>query len=130
VAWIAGVNFSVSKLENKRVVVSLTYIRGSGLSTARKICKFCNIDESARARNLSEEAFSAVRSYIRDNDLQVEGDLKKQVAMNIKFHKDVRSYRGLRHLMGLPARGQRTHTNAKTNRRGKSRRPVIGKKGK
>ncbi|CAH58318.1 30S ribosomal protein S13 [Ehrlichia ruminantium] len=121
-ARIAGVNIPT----NKRVVIALTYIYGIGISLANKICESCNIDHNIRVVNLSDDEIIRIRNFIRENYV-VEGDLRKEVSMNIKFLTDIGCYRGLRHRRGLPVRGQRTHTNAKT-RKGRSRLPVAAKK--
>ena len=121
-ARIAGVNIPT----NKRVVIALTYIYGIGISLANKICEGCNIDCNVRVVNLSDDEIIKIRNFIRGNYV-VEGDLRKEVSMNIKFLTDIGCYRGLRHRRGLPVRGQRTHTNAKT-RKGRSRLPVAAKK--
>ncbi|CEI85279.1 30S ribosomal protein S13 [Ehrlichia minasensis] len=121
-ARIAGVNIPT----NKRVVIALTYIYGIGLSLANRICEGCNIDHNVRVVNLSDDEIIRIRNFIRENYI-VEGDLRKEVSMNIKFLTDIGCYRGLRHRKGLPVRGQRTHTNAKT-RKGRSKLPVAAKK--
>ncbi|KJV65451.1 MULTISPECIES: 30S ribosomal protein S13 [Ehrlichia] len=121
-ARIAGVNIPT----NKRVVIALTYIYGIGLSLANRICEGCNIDHNVRVVNLNDDEIIRIRNFIRENYI-VEGDLRKEVSMNIKFLTDIGCYRGLRHRRGLPVRGQRTHTNAKT-RKGRSRLPVAAKK--
>ncbi|AHC39362.1 30S ribosomal protein S13 [Ehrlichia muris] len=121
-ARIAGVNIPT----NKRIVIALTYIYGIGLSLANRICEGCNIDHNVRVVNLNDDEIIRIRNFIREN-YTVEGDLRKEVSMNIKFLTDIGCYRGLRHRRGLPVRGQRTHTNAKT-RKGRSRLPVAAKK--
>ncbi|AHX04570.1 30S ribosomal protein S13 [Ehrlichia japonica] len=121
-ARIAGVNIPT----NKRIVIALTYIYGIGLSLANRICEGCNIDHNIRVVNLNDDEIIRIRNFIRENYI-VEGDLRKEVSMNIKFLTDIGCYRGLRHRRGLPVRGQRTHTNAKT-RKGRSRLPVAAKK--
>ena len=121
-ARIAGVNIPT----NKRVVIALTYIYGIGLSLANRICEGCNIDHNVRFVNLCDDEIIRIRNFIRENYI-VEGDLRKEVSMNIKFLTDIGCYRGLRHRRGLPVRGQRTHTNAKT-RKGRSKLPVAAKK--
>jgi len=120
-ARIAGVNIPT----NKRVVVALTYIHGIGRHRSEQILKKCSIDESTRVNQLSEDEISRVREAI-DQDYQVEGDLRREVAMNIKRLLDLGCYRGLRHRRHLPVRGQRTHTNART-RKGPAR-AIAGKK--
>jgi small subunit ribosomal protein S13 len=121
VARIAGVNIPT----NKRVVVSLRYLYGIGAAKAQEICTKVGIAQSKRVAQLSDEEVLRIREAI-DRDYQVEGDLRREVAMNIKRLMDLGCYRGLRHRKGLPVRGQRTHTNART-RKGKAR-PIAGKK--
>lgn len=99
----------------KRIEVGLTYIFGIGPSTAARILKFTKIDPSCRVKNLNENEIVALRSMI-DREFKVEGDLRKEVSMNIKRLMDTGSYRGLRHRKGLPANGQRTKTNARTRK--------------
>lgn len=120
-ARIAGVNIPT----NKRVVIALRYIYGIGPSNARVICEKVGIPSQKRINQLSDDEVLRIREMI-DRDYQVEGDLRREVAMNIKRLMDMASYRGLRHRKGLPVRGQRTHTNART-RKGKAR-PIAGKK--
>ncbi|RME18123.1 MAG: 30S ribosomal protein S13 [Alphaproteobacteria bacterium] len=120
-ARIAGVNIPT----HKRVPIALTYIHGIGPSTAKKICESVHIDESRRVNELSDAEVLAIREYI-DNNLIVEGDLRREVQMNIKRLMDLGCYRGLRHRRNLPVRGQRTHTNART-RKGPAK-PIAGKK--
>ncbi len=120
-ARIAGVNIPT----NKRVVIALQYIHGIGPKFARDILKKAGIDESKRVHDLTEQEIIAIREII-DRDYIVEGDLRRQVAMNIKRLMDLGCYRGLRHRRGLPVRGQRTHTNART-RKGPAK-PIAGKK--
>ncbi|ABD43726.1 30S ribosomal protein S13 [Anaplasma phagocytophilum] len=121
-ARIGGVNVPV----DKRVVVALTYIYGIGTSLANRICEGCGIDKNVRVSALSEEDVVKIRNFIRAGCV-VEADLRKEVAMNIKFLMDIGCYRGLRHRKKLPVRGQRTHTNART-RKGGSRLAVAAKK--
>ena len=121
-ARIGGVNVPV----NKRVVVALTYIYGIGPSLANRICEGCNIDKNVRVSALSDDDVVGIRNYIRANCI-VEADLRKEVAMNIKYLMDIGCYRGLRHRKKLPVRGQRTHTNART-RKGGTRLAVAAKK--
>jgi small subunit ribosomal protein S13 len=121
VARIAGVNIPTAK----RVVIALRYIYGIGPSNAVDICKKVGIAESKRVNQLSDEEVLRIRECI-DREYRVEGDLRREVAMNIKRLMDMGAYRGLRHRKGLPVRGQRTHTNART-RKGKAR-PIAGKK--
>jgi small subunit ribosomal protein S13 len=121
VARIAGVNIPT----NKRVIVALTYIHGIGPTTARKIVDKLGIDHSRRVQDLTDQEVLQIRETI-DSDYSVEGDLRRDTAMNIKRLMDLACYRGLRHRKGLPVRGQRTHTNART-RKGKAK-PIAGKK--
>ncbi len=120
-ARIAGVNIP----SNKPIWVALTYIYGIGQTTARKIVEEVGVDGQKRTNELSDAELARIREKI-DRDLRVEGDLRREVAMNIKRLMDLGCYRGLRHRKGLPVRGQRTHTNART-RKGKAR-PIAGKK--
>ena len=120
-ARIAGVNIPT----NKRVIIALTYIHGIGRTTAVQIADKLGIPHTARVQDLTDEEVLRIRETI-DADHQVEGDLRRDTAMNIKRLMDLRSYRGLRHRNGLPVRGQRTHTNART-RKGKAK-PIAGKK--
>jgi small subunit ribosomal protein S13 len=121
VARIAGVNIPT----NKRVVIALRYIYGIGAAKAREICTKVGIPDAKRVNQLSDDEVLRIRETI-DRDYEVEGDLRRQIAMNIKRLMDLGTYRGLRHRKGLPVRGQRTHTNART-RKGKAR-PIAGKK--
>jgi len=120
-ARIAGVNLPT----NKRVVIALRYIFGIGPTNARNICAKVGIDAARRVNQLTEDEIIRIRDMI-DKDFTVEGDLRREVAMNIKRLMDLGSYRGLRHRKGLPVRGQRTHTNART-RKGPAK-PIAGKK--
>ncbi len=120
-ARIAGVNIPT----NKRVVIALTYIHGIGRTKAVQIAAKLGISPERRVQDLSDQEVLQIRETI-DADYQVEGDLRREVAMNIKRLMDLASYRGLRHRKGLPVRGQRTHTNART-RKGKAK-PIAGKK--
>ena len=113
-ARIAGVNIPT----NKRVVISLRYIFGIGPAKAQKICTQLGIPDERRVNQLSDDEILRLRETI-DRDYRVEGDLRREVAMNIKRLMDLGCYRGLRHRKGLPVRGQRTHTNART-RKGKA----------
>jgi small subunit ribosomal protein S13 len=121
VARIAGVNIPT----NKRVLVALQYIHGIGPAKAREICDKVHIPDDRRVAQLSDAEVIQIRETI-DRDYMVEGDLRREVAMNIKRLMDMACYRGLRHRKGLPVRGQRTHTNART-RKGKAV-PIAGKK--
>src|SRR3954465_15200254 len=120
-ARIAGVNIPT----NKRVEIALTYIHGIGRTTAQKITQQLAIAPEKRVPALTDQEVLHTRETI-DRDHQVEGDLRRETAMNIKRLMDLACYRGLRHRKGLPVRGQRTHTNART-RKGKAR-PIAGKK--
>jgi small subunit ribosomal protein S13 len=120
-ARIAGVNLPT----NKRVVIALTYIHGIGNTKAKEIATKLNIAAERRVQDLSDQEVLQIREAI-DADHTVEGDLRRQTAMNIKRLMDLACYRGLRHRKGLPVRGQRTHTNART-RKGKAK-PIAGKK--
>ena len=120
-ARIAGVNIPTGK----RVVIALTYIHGIGRTKAVEICEKVGIPPERRVNDLTEVELSGVRDSI-DNDYQVEGDLRREVAMNIKRLMDLGCYRGIRHRRGLPVRGQRTHTNART-RKGPAK-TIAGKK--
>jgi len=121
VARIAGVNLP----NNKRVLVGLTYIYGIGLVTSRKILQEAGINENSRVHTLTEDQVARLREII-DRSHVVEGDLRRQVAMDIKALVDLGCYRGERHRKKLPVRGQRTHTNART-RKGKAV-AIAGKK--
>ena len=120
-ARIAGVNIPT----NKRVVIALQYIHGIGPTKAREIIDKVNIPDSRRVNELSDSEVLQIRETI-DRDYLVEGDLRREVAMNVKRLMDLGTYRGLCHRRGLPVRGQRTHTNART-RKGKAK-PIAGKK--
>jgi small subunit ribosomal protein S13 len=121
VARIAGVNIPT----NKRVEISLTYIHGIGRTKAKEICAKVGLPTERRVSDLTEGEIIQIREMI-DSDYTVEGDLRREVAINIKRLMDLGCYRGLRHRRGLPVHGQRTHTNART-RKGKAR-PIAGKK--
>jgi 30S ribosomal protein S13 len=121
VARIAGVNIPT----NKRVVIALQYIHGIGPKLAREIVNKVNIPDDRRVHQLTDAEVLAIRETI-DRDYQVEGDLRREVSMNIKRLMDLGCYRGLRHRRSLPVRGQRTHTNART-RKGPAK-PIAGKK--
>jgi small subunit ribosomal protein S13 len=122
-ARIAGIDLP----KNKRIEIALTYIYGIGRTTSQKILSEANIDPSTKSDDLTESQINAIRHVI-DTQLKVEGDLRTEVSMNIKRLMDLGCYRGLRHRRGLPVRGQRTHTNART-RKG-PRRSVMGKRKK
>jgi small subunit ribosomal protein S13 len=121
VARVAGINIPTQK----RVEVALTYIHGIGRKTAQQICARIGIPPQKRVHELSDADVLRIRELI-DRDYRVEGDLRREVAMNIKRLMDLGCYRGLRHRRGLPVRGQRTHTNART-RKGPAK-PIAGKK--
>jgi small subunit ribosomal protein S13 len=120
-ARISGVNIP----SGKRVQVALTYVFGIGNTRAKKICEDAKLDPSKRVNALTEQELTTIRDVI-DKSYVVEGDLRRDNAVNLKRLVDLGCYRGLRHRKGLPVRGQRTNTNART-RKGKSR-PVAGKK--
>ncbi|SFP75116.1 30S ribosomal protein S13 [Tranquillimonas alkanivorans] len=120
-ARIAGVNIPTAK----RVPIALTYITGIGPSSARTICDAVGVDQTRRVNELSDSEVLAIREHI-DANYTVEGDLRREVQMNVKRLMDLGSYRGLRHRRNLPVRGQRTHTNART-RKGPAK-PIAGKK--
>ena len=119
-ARIAGVD-----LPNKHVEIALTYIYGLGRTSARKICEATGVEPSKKINDLSNEEINELRKVI-ENDYKVEGRLRTEVALNIKRLMDIGSYRGIRHRRGLPVRGQRTHTNARTKKG--PRRAIAGKK--
>ncbi|PZN93758.1 MAG: 30S ribosomal protein S13 [Alphaproteobacteria bacterium] len=120
-ARIAGVNIPT----NKRVEIALTYIHGIGRTTAKRIADELGFPVDRRVQDLTDSEVLSIREKI-DKEVTVEGDLRRQTAMNIKRLMDLACYRGLRHRRGLPVRGQRTHTNART-RKGKAK-PIAGKK--
>ena len=120
-ARIAGVNIPTQK----RVIIALTYIHGIGSSKAMEICESCKIPNDRRVQDLTDQEVLTIRESI-DQDHIVEGDLRREKAMNIKRLMDLGCYRGLRHRKGLPVHGQRTHTNART-RKGPAR-AISGKK--
>jgi small subunit ribosomal protein S13 len=120
-ARIAGVNIPT----NKRVEIALTYIYGVGRTKAQELCKALDIGEARRVNDLTDAEVLRIREYI-DANVQVEGDLRRESQMNIKRLMDLGCYRGLRHRRGLPVRGQRTHTNART-RKGPAK-AIAGKK--
>ncbi|MGB5021803.1 30S ribosomal protein S13 [Sphingorhabdus sp.] len=120
-ARIAGVNIPT----NKRVIIALTYIHGIGRAKALQIADKLEIDHSRRVQDLTDQEVLRIRETI-DADYTVEGDLRRTTSMNIKRLMDLACYRGLRHRKGLPVRGQRTHTNART-RKGKAK-AIAGKK--
>jgi len=101
--------------KEKRIETSLTYIYGIGPTLSAKVLKDVNIDLNKRAKDLTEEEIAKITSYISKN-YRVEGDLRREIAVNIKRHMDIGTYRGMRHKKGLPVRGQRTRTNARTRK--------------
>ena len=119
-ARIVGVDIP----NEKRIVISLTYIYGIGDTTAQKICEAAGVDVDIRTKNLTDEQLTALRAEVAK--YHTEGDLRREVAMNIKRLTDINCYRGIRHKRGLPVRGQRTRTNART-RKGK-RKTIANKK--
>lgn len=120
-ARIAGINLPVQK----RVVIGLTYIYGIGLSTSRRVLAATGIDPETKVRDLTEEEVTQLRKYI-DENVQVEGDLRRERSQNIKRLMEIGCYRGIRHRRGMPVRGQRTSTNARTRKGPKK--TVAGKK--
>ena len=120
-ARIAGVDVP----REKRIEISLQYIYGIGPTMAKDVCTQTTIDPDTRVRNLTDEEVNRIRAYIEQN-LKVEGDLRREVAQDIKRKMEIGSYQGLRHRKGLPVRGQRTHTNARTRKGPKK--TVAGKK--
>ena len=120
-ARIAGVDIP----REKRLEISLTYIYGIGLTTAQHICEVTGIDANTRVRDLTDEEVARIRGWI-DQNLKVEGDLRRDVQQDIKRKMEIGCYQGLRHRRGLPVRGQRTHTNARTRKGPKK--TVAGKK--
>jgi len=121
VARIASVNIPT----NKRLVIGLTYIYGIGNTAAAKICAATGVSESKRVKDLTDQELVTIRNVI-EKDYKVEGDLRREVSLNIKTKKDIRCYEGLRHIKKLPVRGQNTHSNART-RKGKAI-AIAGKK--
>jgi small subunit ribosomal protein S13 len=120
-ARIAGVDVP----REKRLEISLTYIFGIGRSASQKICEATDISKDTKVRDLTDEEITRLRSYITEN-LKVEGDLRRDVQQDIRRKMEIGSYQGLRHRRGLPVRGQRTHTNARTRKGPKK--TVAGKK--
>ncbi|MEZ5167660.1 MAG: 30S ribosomal protein S13 [Acidimicrobiales bacterium] len=120
-ARISGVDIP----REKQVGTSLTYIYGIGRTTALQVCEATDIAPSTRVRDLTDDEVAKIRAYI-DNDLKVEGDLRREVSQDIKRKMEIGCYQGLRHRRGLPVRGQRTHTNARTRKGPKK--TVAGKK--
>ena len=124
-ARIAGVDIP----RDKRVVIALTYIYGIGPTTAKKVIASANLDPDTRVNKLSDEQVGRLREVV-DKQLKVEGELRREVALNIKRLMEIGTYRGLRHRRGLPVRGQRTRTNARSRRGPKRTVGVRRKKGK
>jgi small subunit ribosomal protein S13 len=128
VARLAGVDIP----NDKRVVISLTYIHGIGRSTSDRLLKMANVNPDTRVRELADDEFGRLRQVVdrlsMDKEILIEGDLRREVAMNIKRLTEIGTYRGLRHRRGLPVRGQRTRTNARARRGPK--RAVAGRKKK
>jgi len=120
-ARIAGVDIP----REKRLEISLTYVYGIGPSIAKQICAAADIDPNTRVRDLTDEEVNRIRTWV-DNNLKVEGDLRREVQQDIKRKMEIGCYQGLRHRRGLPVRGQRTHTNARTRKGPKK--TVAGKK--
>ena len=120
-ARISGVDIP----REKRLVVALTYIYGVGPAVAQTLCEAVGIDPSTRVRDLTDEEVNRIRSWV-DAQLKVEGDLRREVSQDIKRKMEIGCYQGLRHRRGLPVRGQRTHTNARTRKGPKK--TVAGKK--
>ena len=120
-ARISGVNIP----SGKRIEIALTYVYGIGSTRAKKICKEAELEPNKRVNNLTEDELTKIRDII-DKKYTVEGDLRREISVNLKRLVDLGCYRGLRHRKGLPVRGQRTNTNART-RKGKSA-PIAGKK--
>jgi small subunit ribosomal protein S13 len=120
-ARISGVDIP----REKRLEISLTYIFGIGRTTAQKICKEIDLDPNTRVRDLTDEEVNRIRSYV-DANLEVEGDLRREISQDIKRKIEIGCYQGVRHRKGLPVHGQRTHTNARTRKGPK--RAIAGKK--
>jgi small subunit ribosomal protein S13 len=120
-ARIAGVDIP----REKRLEISLTYIFGVGRTTAQRICEAVDLDPNTRVRDLTDEEVARIRNWI-DANLKVEGDLRREIQQDIKRKMEIGCYQGLRHRRGLPVRGQRTHTNARTRKGPKK--TVAGKK--
>jgi small subunit ribosomal protein S13 len=128
VARLAGVDIP----NDKRVLISLTYIHGIGRSTSERLLKMANVNPDTRVRDLGDEELGRLRQVLdrlaTDKEILIEGDLRREVALNIKRLTEIGTYRGLRHRRGLPVRGQRTRTNARARRGPK--RAVAGRKKK
>ena len=129
-ARIAGIDIP----RDKRVVISLTYIHGIGRTTSEKLLKMADVDPTARVKDLADEDIARLRQVIdrlsTDKEILIEGDLRREVTMNIKRLTEIGTYRGLRHRRGLPVRGQRTRTNGRSRRGPKRTVGVRRKKGK
>tara|TARA_B100002003_G_C13832265_1_gene408994 strand:+ start:288 stop:659 length:372 start_codon:yes stop_codon:yes gene_type:complete len=121
-ARIAGVNVP----DKKRIPIALTYVHGIGRTTAFKICEKLGIDLQTRMGNADEDTLNRIRTEIDESGILIEGDLRREVSMNIKRLMDMKCYRGMRHRAGLPVRGQNTRVNART-RKGPAK-PIAGKK--
>ncbi len=121
-ARIAGIDLP----QNKQVWIGLTYIHGIGVTTSKQLLAQAGVEETVKVKDLTEDEARRIRKIVQD-DMRVEGDLRKEVATHIKRLMEIGSYRGVRHRRNLPARGQRTHTNART-RKGPKRVTVAGKK--
>jgi small subunit ribosomal protein S13 len=121
-ARIAGIDLP----RNKRIIIALTYIFGIGPTKSRRILGEAGVAEDVRTDKLTEDQVTKIRSILESKE-KVEGDLRREISMDIKRHMDLGTYRGLRHRKGLPVRGQRTKTNART-RKGPRRGPIAGKK--
>jgi small subunit ribosomal protein S13 len=121
-ARISGVNIP----DNKRAIISLTYIHGIGRHTAENLCREAGIDFSRRIKDLTEDEINKIRKLIEAGSFPIEGDLRREVSLSIKRLVDMQCNRGLRHRKGLPVRGQRTKSNART-RKGPAK-PIAGKK--
>lgn len=124
-ARIAGIDIPI----NKRVVVALTYVYGIGPEIAKNILTSTGVDHSTRVKDLTEAEVAAINKHIRDNELAVEGELKRIVNQNIRRYIEIKSYRGSRHSSGLPVRGQRTKSNSRTRKGKKKTVGGIKKKG-
>ncbi len=120
---VAGVTIP----KQKRVVISLTYVKGVGLTSSQKILTLAGVDESIRVKDLSQEQEDKIRAIL-EGEYKTEGDLRRDVSGNVKRLKDIKSYRGVRHMKRLPTRGQRTKTNSRTLRGNKRSMAVSGKK--
>ena len=113
--------------KNKRIEIAMTYIYGIGRTTSQKLLKAANVDLNTRVKDLSDEEVNRIREQVLKQGVKTEGDLRKEVTLNIKRLIEIKAYRGMRHLSGLPVRGQRTHTNSRT-RKGPRKAAIAGKK--